>query len=77
MKLYDSTAKNKRKTTTSRSGVKSQKKIRVKKDDMFRKVLGVIMTQIARESKHAQVSVKEGIKRYGERAVQAVFKEYA
>ena len=35
------------------------------------------MTQIAKESKHAQVNVEEGIRRYGERAVQAIFNKYA
>ena len=44
---------------------------------MSRKVLGTIMTQISKSSKHTQVNVREGIKRYRDRAVEAVIKEYA
>ena len=43
---------------------------------MFRKVLGTIMTKITKASKHVQVNIKEGIKRYGDKAIEAVFKEY-
>ena len=76
-KMYDANTRDKNKLAAPRSGIKKHKKLKIKKNDMFRKVLGMVMTQIARESKHAQVSVKEGIKRYGERAVQTVFNEYA
>ena len=35
------------------------------------------MTQLAKQDRYAQVSVKEGIQRHGQRAVNAVLKEYA
>jgi len=45
--------------------------------DMFRKVVAVTMAQIKSASKHEQVSMREGIRRYGELAIKAVLKEYA
>ena len=44
---------------------------------MLRKVVGVTMSQIKAAQKHDQVSVCEGIKRYGQKAVEAVFSKYA
>ena len=74
-KLYNSNKKRIKGGGTKKR--KGGKKTKVKQNDTFRKVLGTIMTQIAKESKHSQVNVTEGIRRYGERAVQAVFNEYA
>ena len=37
----------------------------------------IIMSQINQEDEYAQVSLNEGIKRYGEKAVEAMKKEYA
>jgi len=45
--------------------------------DMFKKVVSITMAHIKSASKHEQVSMKEGIKRYGQAAIQAVLKEYA
>ena len=73
-KLYDSSRKIKGGRDPKKKRIK---KLRLKRNDMFRKVLGTIMNQIAKSCKHAQVNVKEGIKRYGDRAVEAVIKEYA
>ena len=73
-KLCNSSKSKKNKGKTDK---KKARKLKVKQNDMFRKVLGTVMTQIARESKHAQVNVREGIKRYGDKAVEAIFKEYA
>ena len=42
----------------------------------MRKVVSIIMSQIAKDSKYAQVSVKEGIKRFGELAINAVLSEF-
>ena len=73
-KLYNSRRKIKGGGNLKKKRIK---KLRVKQNDIFRKVLGTIMTQIAKSSKHAQVNVKEGIRRYGDRAAKAVIKEYA
>jgi len=53
---------------------KKQVKLMVK--DMMRRVVSIIMSQISKESKFAQVSVKEGIKRFGESAINAVLAEF-
>ena len=45
--------------------------------DTYRKIVGVMMSQISKDSKHAQVSVKEGIKCFGDRAVEALVKKLA
>ena len=42
----------------------------------FTKVVGSIFTQIAKHDKYAQVSVPKGIKRRGERALDALLAEY-
>ena len=36
-----------------------------------------MMSQISKSSKHAQVSVKEGIKRFGNKAIETLIKELA
>ena len=38
--------------------------------------MDVIMLQLSKEDKHAQVSIKEGIKRHGDRAMEALLKEF-
>jgi len=52
-----------------------KKKIIIK--DMFKKVAAVTMAHIKSAAKHEQVSMREGIRRYGESAIKAVLKEYA
>ena len=44
--------------------------------DMMRKVMSITMSQISKESKHAQVSIKEEIKRFGNSAANAVLSEF-
>ena len=56
---------------------KTGKKYKVKVRDMFRKVVALTMTQIKSAAKHEQVSVKEGIKRFGDKAINTVLTEYA
>ena len=43
----------------------------------MRRVLSIVMSQITKESRHAQVGMKEGVKRFGESAINAVLKEFA
>ena len=45
--------------------------------DTFKRIAAITMAQIKSAMKHEQVSLREGIKRYGELAVMAVLKEYA
>ena len=45
-------------------------------NDTFRRVLAVIMTTVQTSAEHEQISMKEGIKRFGNEAVEAVLKEY-
>ena len=40
-------------------------------------VTGIMLSQMAKVDKHAQVSVKEGIKCYKQKAIDTVLKEYA
>ena len=56
---------------------RKKKEIQVKLKDTYRRMIGVMMSQISKDGKHAQVSVKEGIKRFGDKAVQALVKELA
>ena len=46
-------------------------------NDMFRNVVSITMIQLSRTEKYAQVSIKEGIMRHGDMALDAVLKEYA
>ena len=48
----------------------------VKNNDLHRRVINTTFTQMARDDRYAQVSVSEGIKRHGEKAIMAVLKEY-
>ena len=56
---------------------KTGKKYKVKVRDMFQKAVALTMTQIRSAAKHEQVSVKEGTKRFGDKAVNDVLTEYA
>ena len=51
-------------------------KVNIQSKDLFRKMVGIIMTQMSKLDKHAQVSVNEGVKRYGEKAIAAILKEF-
>ena len=54
-----------------------RKRLNVQSPDMLRKVIGIVMTQMSKHDKYAQVSVKEGIQRHGQKAIDAVLTEYA
>ena len=43
---------------------------------MLRRVTGVVMNQMSKQDKYAHVSVKEGIKSHGKRAIDAVLSEF-
>lgn len=53
-----------------------KKKFKVKVRDMLRRVMKITMAQIASSSKHDQVSVEEGIRRYRNKAIEAALMEY-
>jgi len=55
---------------------KLKKRYKVSVNDTFRRVLAVIMATVQTAAKHEQISMKEGIKRFGEQAIEAVLKEY-
>ena len=55
---------------------KLKKKYKVSVNDTFRRVLGVIMATVQTGAEHEQISMKEGIRRFGDEAVAAVLKEY-
>ena len=55
----------------------NQKLVNLKTNDLFQRILRVTMTQMSKEDKYAQVSVNEGIKRHGEKAIVAVLKEFS
>jgi hypothetical protein len=69
--------KNGTKWTNHKKTKRQKKRIKLEVKDMFRKVVGVTMTQMASADRYAQVSVKEGIKRYGHKAIEAIMTEYA
>lgn len=56
---------------------KVKKKFKVKVRDIFRRVMKITMSHIASASKYDQVSVEGGIKRYGNKAIEAVLSEYS
>ena len=56
------------------NGIKSNE---VKSNDLHRRVLNTIFTQMAKDDRYAQVSVSEGIKRHGGKVIMAVLSEYA
>ena len=60
------------KVKKAKKKVKRRYKIKVK--DMFRRVMGIVMSHINAASKHEQVSVEEGIKRFGNKAIEAVLR---
>ena len=53
------------------------RKLCLKGSDMFRKAVGITLTQMSKVDKYAQVSVREGIKRHGQKAIDAMMKEFA
>jgi len=63
------------------SGAKGKNKslkraLRIKTKDTFRKVMGVVLSQLTK-GEFDDVNMKEGLKRFGEMAVEAVLKEFA
>ena len=50
--------------------------INMKSNDIHRRILGVTMLQMTQGGKYAQVSVTEGIKRYGEKSVAAILSKF-
>jgi len=55
---------------------KRKPRVNIQTNDVFRKTVGVMMAQLSKEDKYAQVSVSEGIKRHGVKAIEAVLSEY-
>ena len=45
--------------------------------DLYRRIVGTTMTQMSKTEKYAQVSVSEGIKRHGDKAVAAILAEFS
>ena len=52
-------------------------KINIKSNDLFRRTVGSLFTQLSKVDKYAQVSVNEGIRRHGDKAVAAVLAEFS
>ena len=49
----------------------------MKTSDLYRRVVGVTLTQLSKDDKYAQVSVKEGIKRHDDKAIAALLNEFS
>ena len=62
---------------TATSKVSNKKVLNLKTNDIYRRIVGVTLTQLSKEDKYAQVSVKEGIKRHGNKAIAAVLSEFS
>ena len=48
---------------------KSTNHLNIKANDLFRRTIGIALTQLSKEDRYAQVSVREGIKRHGHKAI--------
>ena len=55
---------------------KNKGQVNINTNDLYRRIVGVTMTQLSKDDRYAQVSVKEGIKRHGDRAVAAILNEF-
>ena len=44
--------------------------------DRMKKAMHVILAQLSKDDKHAHVAVKEGIKRYGENALNILLSKF-
>lgn len=53
-----------------------KKSLVMQSKDTFRKIVGVLMSQMTKEDKYAQVSVEEGVRQHGEQAIEAVLAEF-
>ena len=58
------------------SSVINKKKINMNTYDLYRRIVGVTLTQMSKEDKYAQVLVKEGMRGHSERAIAAVLTEF-
>ena len=63
------------------SGAKGKDKslkraLKIKTKDTFRKVMGIVMAHMPK-GEYKDVSMKEGLERFGEKAVESVLKEFA
>ena len=56
---------------------KGSKTVNMKTDDLYRRTVGTVLTQMAKVDRYSQVSVTEGIKRHGDKAIAAVLTEFA
>ena len=54
-----------------------KQQINMNTKDLYRRIVGVTMTQMSKIDKYAQVSVSECIKRQGNKAVGAVLAEFS
>ena len=52
-------------------------RVNMKSNDLYRRTIGNLFTQLSKVDKYAQVSVNEGIRRHGEKAVAAVLNEFS
>ena len=60
---------------SAKKGPKKKTKLNI--NDTMKNITGIMLSQMTNVDKHAQVSVKKGIKRYGQKAIDAVLNEYA
>ena len=57
-----------------RNGPKIKKQTKLNVKDKYRCLVGTMMNLISKDDEFSQVQYKEGIKRHGEKAVDAMFK---
>ena len=75
--------KTKDRTNKHYKGKKKKKKIRIHIKDTYRQVVGAMMANIAKSNttkskgKHAQLNVKQGIDKHGQKAIEAILTEYS
>ena len=50
--------------------------IKIKSNGMLRQLTGIVMNQITKQDQYAQVSVKEGVRRHGQRAIDTIMSEF-
>ena len=56
---------------------KISKRLKIRMNDKFRRMVGFMMTQIAKQTKYVKMSFRERIKLFGQKAIDAMIIEYA
>ena len=62
--------------TGKMSNEHNSKAIKMKTDDIYRRIVGTTLMQLSTTDRYAQVSINEGIRRHGDKAMAAILNKY-